>query len=239
MLKKTLQLLLGLLFINPNLQASPATQQIPKDFTAQFALYKNGFPIAETEYRLTREKNNVTFLHVSLPSGLSSFFSKDRVEELSTLELSDKLLKVKKYQLTQTGDKNINIKSVFNWENHTISTSHGTNAVIKSHFNNYIWDKSSTLLALIAYAHDTSKSILLQSFDGSEVTNYELKYAGQREIELDDDEWVNTDIWKRDDGKKQVVFYLDPNSNYFPVRIEQYKRQKLRATLLLKELKWH
>jgi len=237
-MKKPLQLLLFFLFLNPVVQASPATQHIPENFTATFVLYKSGFPIAETQYRLTRDKKTATFLHVSKPSGFTSFFSENKVEEQSTLDISENSIKVKKYQLTQTGDKNISISSTFNWNNKTISTINNKQAATKTHFEHYLWDKLSTLLALISYAHDQSKSIFLQSFDGVNIKKYELKYAGQKEIELDDDEWIRTDIWKREDGKKQVIFYLNPDENYFPVKIEQFKHQKLRATLLLKELKW-
>jgi len=238
MQKKTLLILLGLLFTHPLLQASPVIQHIPKNFVAQFSLYKSGFPIAETEYRFTRDKNNASFQHVSLPSGFTSLFSDNKVEEKSTLNTSENTLKVKTYQFTQTGDKNISISSRFNWNNKTISTINNQQPATETRFEHYVWDKLSTLLALMSYAHDQSTSIFLHSFDGVKIKKYELKYAGKREIELDDDEWIVSDIWKRKDGKKQVIFYLDPDKNYFPVKIEQYKNQKLRATLLLKQLKW-
>lgn len=238
--KKLLLILLGFIFITPLplLQASPAIQHIPKNFLAQFTLYKRGFPVAETTYQFTRDKNSAAFKHVSLPSGLTSLFSNNKVEEKSTLNASENTLKAKTYQFTQTGDKNISIDSRFDWKKKTISTSHNQQPATEISFEHYIWDKSSTLLALISLAHNQRKSIFLHSFDGIKIKKYKLEYAGQREIELDDDEWIVSDIWKRKDGKKQVIFYLDPNSSYFPVKIEQYKNNKLDATLLLKELKW-
>jgi len=238
-MKRLLQLLLSaLLLVSTTLHAEHSKPHIPKNFSAQFELYKSGFPIADTQYHFSNNNNIAIFTHISEPGGLTSFFSSNRIEEQSILDTTDNTLKVKSYHYKQTGDKKMQISSVFNWSNKTLSTTKNKQTTVSQTFEPPVWDKLSSLLGLMSSAQDQSKDIYLPTLDDIDIKKYRLKYIGKKEIETDEDEWITSHIWRREDNNKAVIFYLDPNNHYFPVMIEQYKSQKLRATLLLKELKW-
>lgn len=213
-------------------------KDLPAGFTAQYELFKSGLSLAERQYDFTKTDHIAHFSSTTRLTGLAAIFNNDQVDETSTLDLSGQQVQVTEYQYSQIGKKQQLINSSFNFQQQLITTIINGQPAIKTHYTQLVWDKLSILLALISAANDSEKTLTFQSLDKGQIKQYKLNQAGRKEIELYDDEWIDTIIWTREHGNKKVIFYLDP-SNSVPVKIEQYKQQKLQATLLLKALKWH
>ncbi len=228
-----------LLICSTAIKAEQKDNLFPADFSAVFELYKSGMAVAETEYRL-HSQQQINFQSTTTLKGLASLFSNDKIVEESQFEITTPAsVQLKHYQFKQTGDKNKNIHSVVNWHQQNIKTTIDEQPVITSSFTQIIWDKHSVLLALMSQANDQKKTLSFNTLDQGKIKQYNFSFIGTKEIELDDDEWKQTSIWQRENNSKKIIFYLDPNDHYIPLKIEEYKNQRLRATLWLKELNWY
>ena len=228
-----------LLLFNKTIFAAETEIRIPLAFTAHFELYKNGLHVADTKYQLSKKDNNFLFRSVTKLTGLLSLFSDDKITEESTFEVSDKKFNLIKYQFIQSGGTQLTINSTVDVKKKNISTVINNDNPHISKFTQQPWDKLSVLLALMTSVKDQKETISFKVLDKSEIKNYDFTYAGTKEIELEEDEWKQTVLWARQGDTKKTIFFLDPNAYYIPIKIEQFKNNKLTATLLLSELTWN
>lgn len=234
--------LTGVLFIYcAALNAENGSTPFPANFNAVFGLYKNGFMVAETKYSLLRQQNELTFTANTTLSGFASLFDDSAITETSRFDTSSAdVVKLASYQFEQTSDEKKSINSIINWQQHNITTRINQQAaIITSSFTPPIWDKHSVFLALMTQAHNSKGALLFNALDEGIIKQYRFTFIGTKEIELGIDEWKKTVLWQTESGYKTIIFYLDPNNHYVPLKIEQYKKRKLRVTLWLKELIWH
>lgn len=227
---------IGVLFICYS--AVNAETLLPPAFNATFDFQKSGLTVAQIQYNLTHKQQSLFKTHTTL-SGLASIFSNDEITEESLFNLTPASLQLIHYQLKQTGKENKNINSVINWQQKNITTTINRQVAINNTFTNTLWDKNSVLLALMVHAGNKYKSLTFTTLDEDSIKEFKFDYIGTKDIELDNDEWKTTSIWQRKNNNKKVIFYLDPKDHYIPLKIEEYRNQRLRATLWLTELNWY
>ena len=236
---KLIAFFLASLLLSSFAQATDLRTGIPASFVAQFELYKSGLPVANTTYQLSGKDNHYSFQATTRLKGLLSLFSDKQIIETSVFQLSSSEYYPLSYQFQQTGDKAKSIKSTINSEDKTISTIINNQPPININFKQPPWDKLSILLALMTSANGHDDKLAFEVLDRGKIKNYDFIYAGIEEIELEEDEWKKTVLWKRQDNNKKTLFFLDPGRRYIPIKIEQFKNQELTATLWLKELIWN
>lgn len=212
---------------------------LPTSFNVSYEFFKNGIPVAERHYTFKRTSNTASLTAITRLTGFAALFSDDNVSETSQFNLAGDHVQVVTYNYLQTGSKNLTIRSEFNIEKQLINTSINNNPAVVTPYTEMTWDQLSSFILLMSAVGDDVEEINTQIIDKGEIRQYNLKKTGNREIELDDDTWVNTVTWERHGPRKAIKFYLDPSAHYLPVKIQQYKDTKLRATLLLKSIKWH
>lgn len=227
---------IGVLFICYS--AVNAETLLPPAFNATFDLHKSGLTVAQIQYNLTHKQPSLFKAHTTL-SGLASIFSNDEIIEESSFNLTPASPQLIHYRLKQTGKENKNINSVINWQQKNITTTINRQAAINNTFTNTLWDKNSVLLALMVHAGNKYKSLTFTTLDEDSIKEFKFDYIGTKDIELDNDEWKTTSIWQRKNNNKKIIFYLDPKDHYIPLKIEEYRNQRLRATLWLTELNWY
>ena len=237
-------LFIGMLLLsNTFLKADELISRFPADFSARYELYKNGLPLAETEYRLSRQKQ-IRFSASTELTGLMSLFGDDSILEETLFDItSPKEIKIRHYQFEQSGNSPQSINSAVNWQTKTISTTINDKPVLNNTFKHAFWDKHSVFLALMIHASSDKDTLSFPTLDQGEIKQYKFRLIGQKEIEVsdgtNDDVLINTVVWENIRNSKKTLFYLDPSESYIPLKIEQYKDQQLRATLWLNELKWY
>lgn len=229
-----------LLLLSVNLHAENQTGDFPANFTARYELHKSGLAIAETQYQLSRDQQNIFFDSVTQRKGLFSLFGDERITEKTLFTISDTHnIQLKSYQYSQTGEKIKTVHSHVDWDKQSISTVIDNHPPSTIRFNDMIWDKHSVLLALMSQAKGKKKLLSFQVLDKSIVKTFEFSFIGTKEIEFNEDEWKISTVWQRSHQSRTTIFYLDPTTAFIPLKIEQYKNKKLRATLWLTELNNH
>ena len=231
-------LLIALMLTSPATQATDLKPEIPALFTAHFELYKSGIPVANTTYQLSK-KDNYYFQSTTKLKGLFSLFSDEEITEKSSFQITSTDYYPVNYSFQQTGENPLSVSSTTNLKDKTISTTINNQAPVKITFDEVPWDKLSILLALMNSAKDQDSTLSFDVLDRGQIKNYSFSYAGIEEIELEEDEWKKTVLWKRQDKNKETIFFLDPERHYIPVKIEQFKNHKLNATLWLQQLIWN
>jgi len=231
-------LFIGVLLICSTAIKAGEVQTLPlKNFNAVFELYKNGLLVAESQYKY-RQQQQPNFESSSQLKGFVSLFKKNKIAEKSFFDASSSHVQLTQYQYLQTGDNNKQITSLIDWERQRITTIKNDQQKIVTPFKNTIWDKHSLLLALMSNTQKNSQELNLQVLDKGLIKHYKFIYSGNKEIELDEDEWVVTSVWQRQTGNRKTIFYLDPKNHNIPLKIEQHKNQQ-QATLWLKEINWY
>lgn len=211
----------------------------PPAFNATYEINKSGLVVAEIKYQLSHQQQT-RFTSVTLLTGLASLFSNNKITEESLFETTTPAtIQLQQYQFQQTGDETQSINSKINWQQKNITTTINKEAPIISSFTQTLWDKHSAFLALMTHANDQKKSLVFNTLDKGIIKPYNFKFIRTKEIELDDDEWKQAAVWQIENYKKRVIFYLDPNNLYIPLKIEEYRNSRLRATLWLTELNWY
>lgn len=211
---------------------------------AQYSLYKSGFPVAESRFHLTYEDGKIDYSSETELSGLASLFSNDQIKEHSRLILHDGDIRLLSYSYQQTGDTTKNMETQLDWSGFKITTTIDQAHTIQTPFNGAVWDKLSVNLALIYHvkltpASEQPEAVEFQLTEDGQMKSYRFEYIGKREIEVHSNEWIKTVIWKRlHDANKSTIIYLAPALHYLPVQMEQYKHDKLRATLKLDQADW-
>ena len=211
----------------------------PPAFNATYEINKSGLVVAETKYQLSHQQQT-RFTSVTLLTGLASLFSNNKITEESVFKTTTPVtIQLQQYQFQQTGDDSQSINSVISWQQQSITTTINKETPIISSFTQTLWDKHSAFLALMTHANDQKKSLVFNTLDKGIIKPYNFKFIRTKEIELDDDEWKQAVVWQIENHKKRVIFYLDPNNHYIPLKIEEYRNSRLRATLWLTELNWY
>lgn len=211
---------------------------LPPAFSASYELQKNGLPVAETNYTFSKTQPSAVFKSDTRLTGMASWFSNEQVTETSQLVLQANSIQVRHYQYLQTGNDNLSINSLFDPASQKINTTINQQPPVITDYHPPVWDKLSMLIALMSSAARLDKKLQLQTLDKGLIKKYQLIQKGYQEIEIDEDQWIKAQVWQRQHKNKKTVFYLDPSAHFLPLKIEQYKRDKRRATLLLKEIQW-
>ncbi len=215
----------------------------PPAFDATYEMNKSGLVVAETKYQLSHQQQTL-FASVTLLTGFSSLFGNDKITEESLFKATTPAtiptaIQLQQYQFHQTGDESKSINSTVNWQQQNITTTINEQAPIISVFADTLWDKHSIFLALMTHANNQKQALVFNTLDKGLVKTYNFKFIGTKEIELDDDEWKPVAIWQIENFKKKLIFYLDLNDHFIPLKIEEYRHSRLRATLWLTELNWY
>lgn len=221
--------------------STPVTAEtlFPPAFNATYEMNKSGLVVAETKYQLNHQQQT-RFTSVTLLTGLASLFSNNKITEESLFKATTPAtIQLQQYQFYQTGDESKSINSTVNWQQQNITTTINEQAPIISAFADTLWDKHSIFLALMTHANDQKPALVFNTLDKGLVKTYNFKFVGTKEIELDDDEWKPVAIWQIENPKKKLIFYLDLNDHFIPLKIEEYRHSRLRATLWLTELNWY
>lgn len=207
-----------------------------KAFNAEYQLKKIGMTLGTAKFSLHETSpNHWRYTSSIKPSGMARMFSKDEFSEASSVLFNDGQLIPTGYQYTRTGKKPEVASVSYDWPAKLATfTRNGKNQSIPLQNNHQ--DRYSMVLALMQATAQGQQSMQYQVID---------KSMKLRSYSRGNEEVIKTSLGKKntiriiqDSGRRQIHYWLSPELNYTPVRIEQFKEGKSQLKLTLKKLKW-
>lgn len=207
-----------------------------KGFKAEYQLKKIGMTLGTAKFSLHETATNTWRYASSIkPSGMARMFSKDEFSEASSVLFQDRRLTPIGYQYIRSGKKPEVASVSYDWAAKQATFIRNGESQSMPLQNNH-QDRYSMVLALMqATAHGQQK-MQYQVID---------KSMKLRSYTRGGEEVIKTSLGKKntiriiqDSGRRQIHYWLSPELNYIPVRIEQFKEGKSQLKLTLKKLKW-
>ena len=207
-----------------------------KAFSAEYKLKKIGMTLGTAKFSLQKTAADTWQYASSIkPSGMARMFSKDEFSEASSVLFKDGLLTPAGYQYTRTGKKPEVASVSYDWTaKQATFTRNGESQSLALQDNHQ--DRYSMVLALMQATAQGQQYMQYQVID---------KSMKLRSYSRDGEETVKTALGKKNtiriiqnSGRRQIHYWLSPELNYIPVRIEQFKEGKSQLKLTLKKLRW-
>lgn len=229
-------LIIALSILSPSYAADLPEFQF-KAFTAEYKLKKIGMTLGTAKFSL-QETAADTWRYASSikPSGMARMFSKDEFSEASNVLFKDGQLTPMGYQYTRTGKKPEVASVSYDWPAKQATFTRNDKSQSLALQDNH-QDRYSMVLALMQNTAQGQQKMQYQVID---------KSMKLRSYTRGGEEVIKTSLGKKntiriiqDSGRRQIHYWLSPELNYIPVRIEQFKEGKSQLKLTLKKLKWN
>ena len=228
--------LIGLINLSSYSYAASTDSFQLKAFQAEYKLKKIGMTLGTAKFALQETSPN-TWLYASSikPSGMARMFSKDEFSEASSVLFENGKLTPMGYQYTRTGKKPEAASVSYDWpaQKATFSRNGATQSLDLQENHQ---DRYSMVLALMQATAHGQQNMAYQVIDKS----MKLRSDSRKGEEV-----ISTSLGKQntvrviqDSGRRHIHYWLSPELNYIPVRIEQFKEGKSQLKLTLKKLKW-
>lgn len=228
--------LIGLLSLSVYSHAADANEFQFKAFQAEYKLKKIGMTLGTAKFSLQETAPDTWQYSSSIkPSGIARMFSKDTFAETSSVLFKLGQLTPIGYQYTRTGKKPEVANVSYDWSAKKATfTRNGKARVLNLQDNHQ--DRYSMVLALMQATAQGKQNMAYQVIDKSmKLRNYSRKGEAVIKTSLGNQ---NTIRIVQDGGRRQIHYWLSPELNYIPVRIEQFKEGKSQLKLTLKKLNW-
>lgn len=215
---------LGLILVSSILcvSNSAATEFFNSEFTAKYTLESDGTLIGRTNWSLSYDGNlSVVFLSESKVAGIAAFFTNDEIIERSEwLNNGDGFLPSRYLYQRTGGKKNKEVYVDFDWVNGTVkNTVKGktwTMEVPKKTF-----DKLGYILVVMSDLQQGKTDLTYHIADGGKLKTYKMEVVGT-ELVPTKIGVIDTYLVRRlrKDRKRETLFWLAPELQYLPVKIE-------------------
>ena len=207
-----------------------------KAFQAEYKLKKIGMTLGTAKFSLQETAPNTWHYASSIkPSGVARMFSKDTFAEASSVLFKQGKLTPLGYQYTRTGKKPELASVSYAWPTQKATfTRNGKTQDLDLQDNHQ--DRYSMVLALMQATAKGEQNMAYQVIDKSmKLRRYSRKGEEVIKTSLGN---KNTIRIIQEGGRRQIHYWLSPELNYIPVRIEQFKKGKSQLKLTLKKLNW-
>lgn len=213
-------------------QDKPALQE----FVAEYKVEKGGFDVARATFKLNRTQEGIyRFTSESHAVGLLSVFVDDVVREESLFHVNGGEMQPVSYRYRhENTDKNRNQSIDYDWVSGTAHLNYrGAETDVQLEPGTI-----DRFLLQLAVARDLENDSLDRQYkivDNGRVKKYQLKTTGTKNIETPAGDFEALAVERVDDDlDKQIRFWLAPELDYLPVRMEQSKKNEepIRMTLV-------
>lgn len=202
-----------------------------KDFTANYAVYQNGFFLGNSQRRLNRPNNIYNLSSITESAGIAAWFFKVKIVETSKLRLKDNKLFFYSYSYDE--------KQKNKHDKHSLSLSKSNklyNSFTKQYYplSNNLHDGLGFTLAIM---HDLKNGIRKLKYTIAEkehLKSYFIKFISEENISTDDGD-VKTLKMEHYDAKtkSRFTFWCAEKYDFLPIRINNIKQNGDEITLNL------
>lgn len=235
-MKISLTLLTGcLLYGMGNLWA--ANTSVPL-YHATYSVQRNGFQIGLADIHLTRKPDGTySYQSTTQPTGLAALFFGDVITESSEFNMVDGQARSSHYRYTHTGGHHDKSEEItFNWATHKaeyISDGHRRQLKISG-------DVADRALAQLEISLDLTAGKLAGSYqvlDHGKITDYRMQRESEATLRTPNGSYRTVKVARKDAKNKRVTtFWLAPNLDYLPAKIEQTEPGKATISLVLTKM---
>lgn len=204
-----------------------------KPFSAVYSVKKSGLSLGNAYFSLKNlGDNHWEYASYIKPSGLATLISNDRVKESSMVEVVGNTIRPVYYTYEHTGDKPESASITFNWFKRIAQVNY--NGQASSHaLSGKEQDHYSLVLNLMRMA---SSGLASQNMTviNNEVKQYTYTSQGSETVKTPLQKFNATKIVQSGTGSRSLHYWLSPEVNFVPVKIEQHKRGKKNLEMTLK-----
>lgn len=216
---------------------------LPPEFTATYYAETYGMVVAQAKYILKHKKDGINFSQHSEPVGLAALFSDEALDESSELSLHNNQLLLDQYTYIQKGDrKNRNVQLNIKWrdseDKKLAGTISGTASGNQLHLETSapVWDTLSFQIPLMLNTRLNSAPQEHAILVKGDLKYYTFITHGSEEVSIKDHIIKTIKVERRDNKEDDpIYFWVAPELNNIPVKIEKWKKNKPRITMLLNE----
>jgi len=224
--------------------AVSAADELPREFTASYALEMYGTVMARATYRLQHTDSGVTMTQSTRPVGLAALLRKDKIDIRSDMVVNGGQLLLVNYNYTHTGDdKDRNVRFTIDWKtNDTQALAGKARGVYEGRdvdivINNPVWDPLSIQVPIMQGA---GKNLPLREhglFIKGEFKHYLFENLGQETVDYNGRQVAAVKLTGRETGRDRAMHvWVMPEFHNIPAKIEQWKNGKLKSTVLLENV---
>jgi hypothetical protein len=209
---------------------------IPPEFSADYVFERGRITVGETRMELERSKNNIyRYTSVAEATGFISLFVRDVLREESIFHFDGEGFWPISYAYRHEGSKkNRNEHVAYDWTSRTARLNY------RGHTSEIALQPGAMdrFLLQVAIMHDVRDMALdktYQVIDNGGIRRYRLSGDKSETIETPAGTFKTVRVERADGGNdKRLRFWLAPELNYLPVRIEQERLNEETLRLSLK-----
>ncbi|MDH5711010.1 MAG: DUF3108 domain-containing protein [Gammaproteobacteria bacterium] len=216
---------------------------LPPEFTASYDLEKFGILAAKSNYSLKYENNGIRMLQHTEAAGFAALFRNDELDENSFLSVQGDLLLLTEFSYKQKSpdNKNRDIQLKIDWvqsENKLLGNVEGIASGKKFNLktNKPVWDTCTYQIPLMLNTKEGSSPQKITMMVKGKLRKHTFITHNTEKIEINGN-IIQTIKVERDPGKNKnpIYFWLAPELNNLPVKIEKWRNGKIELTMTLNQ----
>ena len=219
-------------------------KELPREFTANYALEMHGAVLARATYTLEHTDNGVSMTQSTRPAGLVALLRDDKIDVRSDMIVNNGQLLLVNYDYTHTGDeKDRNVRFKINWQaNHKqelIGKATGIYEGMKVDINidQPVWDPLSIQVPIMIDADKDMPPHQYGLFMKGDFKYYLFENHGNEIIKFNGTQFTAVKVAGRETERDRAIYmWMVPELDNIPVKIEQWKNGELKSTVLLESL---
>ncbi|EDY85716.1 conserved hypothetical protein [gamma proteobacterium HTCC5015] len=209
----------------------------PRAFKAEYDLVKLGMALGNAEFTFQPLGGDVWHYQSELvPRGMARWFTKDEFREETTARFAPHRVVPLGYDYERTGDEPESASVAYDWDANTaVLTVDGKPQNIQLADDHQ--DRYSLVLSLMQAAArgDKNESYMVLD-DDPKRRNYTLQGREKRDTHKGSCNALR--YVQSDKGKRTVHYWLCPELNYAPIRIEQFRKGDSQLVMELESFTW-
>ncbi len=230
--------LLGLLLL---LGHAPLSAEPLKPFIAQYDLTKKITRIGKLQLSLQQEAGYWRYQSKARAVGLAAIMvGKERIEEYTLFSFNNNALQPYQYSYIRDSKKHgKQLNMDFNWADRKATVSTGKQQQDIELQNNDI-DQLLLHIALMCdlqagISKDQSREYTV--LDGIERKTHRYTLVGAEVLKIADKRHKTLKLL-REHGKRKTIIWFAPEQNHLIVKMERYRKDKLKSQLVLRSVEW-
>jgi len=221
-----------------------AVNELPHEFSANYALEMYGTVLARATYTLEHTEDGLSMTQSTRPAGLVALLRNDKIDVRSDMVVSNGQLLLVNYDYTHSGDeKDRDVRFKINWQNNNKQELAGTavgiseGQEVKFNIDQPVWDPLSIQVPIMIDAARNMPPHEHSMFLKGEFKHYLFENHGDETISFNGKKYVALKIAGRETKRDRAMYaWIVPELHYIPIKIEQWKNGKLKSTVLLESV---
>ena len=218
--------------------------ELPREFSANYALEMHGTVLAKATYTLEHTDNGVSMTQSTRPAGLVALLRDDKIDVRSDMVINNGQLLLVNYDYTHTGnEKDRNVSFKINWQaDHNLELVGKATGVYEGQkvdiiIDQPVWDPLSIQVPIMIDADKNMPSHQYGLFMKGNFKHYLFENHGNEIIQFNGKKFKAVKVAGRETERDRAMHvWMVPELNNIPVKIEQWKNGELISTVLLESV---